>query len=139
MQVQELHSLVAQDMGLHSRAEDPSPDQTHRSAEGGTPRACLAEVEAAAGAQGGLVVLEAGDCSGPWRLEASVHQEGEDLSGRGMAGMEGAAVGVASDEGTGQRRGRLEEDQEVGRTLVERKEVVLWGGRSLGQGEGGLG
>lgn len=123
--MQELRSSVAQDMGLHSRAEDLSPAQTHHSAEGGTPLACPAEVEAAAGAQGGRVVLEAGGCSGPWRLEASVHQEGAALSGRGMAGMEEAAVGGASGEGTGQRKGRLEEDQGVGRTQVERKEVVL--------------
>lgn len=137
--MRELHSLVAQGTGLHSRVEDLSPAQMHHSAEEGILPACLAEVEAAAGAQGGLVVLEAGDCSGPWRLEASVHQEGADLSGREMAGMEGAAVGVASGEGTGQRRGRLEEDQEEGKTLVERKEVALLVGRSLGQREEGLG
>lgn len=69
-----------------------------------------------------------------------MHQEGADLSGREMAGMEEAAVGVASGEGTGQRRGRLEEDREEGRTPVEKKEEeVLSVGRSLGPGEEGLG
>lgn len=130
--VQGLHSLVAQDTGLHSQAEDLSPAQTHRSAEEEILLACPAEVEPAAGVQGDQVVLEAGGCSEPWRLEASEHREEEvDLSGKGMAGMEEAAVGVASGLGRGQRKVKLEEDQEQGKTLVERMEVVLWVGRSL--------
>lgn len=46
-------------------------------------------MDAAAAAQEGLVgpvVLEAGDCSGPWKWEASESREEGDLSGRGMAG-----------------------------------------------------
>lgn len=46
-------------------------------------------MDAAAGAQEGLVgpvVLEAGDCSGPLKWEASESREEGDLSGRGMAG-----------------------------------------------------
>lgn len=128
MLVQGLHSLVARDKGLHILAEGLSPAQTHHSAEEGIPPACQAEVEAAAGAQGGLVgpvVLEAGGCSGPWKWEASEHWEEEDLSGRGMVGMEGAAVGVAWGLGTGQMGVRLEEDQEEEKTQVERKEGVL--------------
>lgn len=47
------------------------------------------------------------------------------LSGRGMAGMEGVAVGVAWGLGRGQRALRLEEDQVEGKTQVERMEGVL--------------
>lgn len=86
------------------------------------------EVAAAAGAQGGLVgpvVLEADGCSGPWKWEASEQWEEGDLSGRGVAGMEGAAVGVAWGLGTGQREVWLEEDHEEEMTQVERKEGVL--------------
>lgn len=98
-------------------------------------------MEAAAGAQEDLVgpvVLEAGGCSGPWKWEASENWEEEDLSGRGMAGMEEADVGVAWGLGTGQRELRLEEDQEEEKTQIERKEGVLLAGRSPGQGEAGL-
>lgn len=49
--------------------------------------------------------------------------------------MEGAAAGVASGQGTGQRKARSEEDQEEGKTLAEKMEVALWVGRSLGLGE----
>lgn len=56
--VQELRSLVARDMGLHSQAEDLSPARMHHFAEGGIHLACPAEVEAAARAQEGQVVLE---------------------------------------------------------------------------------
>lgn len=96
--MQGLHSLVAQDKGLHIQAEGLVLVQKHlkrynntsmmekttehyvastqswtpyRSAEGGI-LACQAEVEAAAGAQWGLVgLVEAGGCSGPWKWEAS--------------------------------------------------------------------
>lgn len=125
--VQGLRSLVARDKGLHIQAEGLSPAQTHRFAEEGILPACRAE-EAAAGDQGGLagpVVLEAGGCSGPWKWEASEHWEEGDLSGRGMAGMEGAAVGVAWGLGTGWREVRLEEDQEEEKIQVERKEGAL--------------
>lgn len=71
------------------------------------------------------MVLEAGGCSGPWKWEASEHWEEGDLSGRGMAGMEGAAVGVAWGLGTGWREVRLEEDQEEEKIQVERKEGAL--------------
>lgn len=97
-------------------------------------------MDAAAGAQEGLVgpvVLEAGDCSGPWKWEASESWEEGDLSGRGMAGVEGAAAGVAWGLGTAQREVRLEEDQEEEMTPAERKVGVLWVGRRLGQGEVG--
>lgn len=123
-----LHSLVVRDKGLHIQAEGLSPAQMHHSAEEGMLPACRAELEAAAGAQGGLVgpvVLEAGGCSGPWKWEASERWEEGDLSGRGMAGMEGAAVGVAWGLGTGQRQVRLEEDQEEEKIQVERKEEAL--------------
>lgn len=66
--VQGLHSLVARDKGLHSQAEGLSLAQTHHSAEEGILSACQAVMEAAAGAQEGLVgpeVLEAGGCSEP--------------------------------------------------------------------------
>lgn len=43
----------------------------------------------------GPVVLEACGCSGPWMWEASELWEEVDQSGRGMAGMEGTAFGVA--------------------------------------------
>lgn len=85
-------------------------------------------MEAAAGAQEDLVgpvVLEAGGCSEPWMWEASELWEEVDLSGRGMAGMEGAAVGVAWGLGTDQRELRLEEDQEEERIRAERMEGVL--------------
>lgn len=126
--MQGLHSLVAQDKGLHIQAEGLSPAQTHHSAEEGILPACWAEVEAAAGAHGGLVgpvVLEAGGCSGPWRWEASEQWAEGGLSGRGMAGMKGAAVGEAWGLGTGQREQMLEEDQEEEMTQAERKEGVL--------------
>lgn len=84
----------------------------------------------------GPVVLEAGGCSGPWRWEASEIWEEGGLSGRGMAGMAGAAVGVARGLGTGQRASRLE-DQEEEKTQAERKEGVLSVGMSPGQGETG--
>lgn len=90
--------MVARDKGLHSQAEGLSPAQMHHSAEEGILPACQAEMEAAAWAQEALVgpvVLEAGGCSGPWKWEAFELWEVADLSGRGMAVMEGAAVGVA--------------------------------------------
>lgn len=43
----------------------------------------------------GPVVLEACGCSEPWMWEASELWEEGVLSGRGMAGIEGAAVAVA--------------------------------------------
>lgn len=121
--------MVARDTGLHSQAEGLSPGRTHHSAEEGILPACQAEMEAAAWAQEGLVgpvVLEAGGCSAPWRWEASEIWEEGGLSGRGMAGMEGAAVVVAWGLGTGQRPLRLEEeDQEEEKTRAERKEGAL--------------
>lgn len=79
------------------------------------------------GGQVGPVVLEGGGCSGPWKWEASEHWEEGDLSGKGVAGMEGAAVGVACGLGIGQREVKLEglEDQEEEKSQAERKEVVL--------------
>lgn len=134
--------MVAQDRDLHSPAEGLSPAQTHHSAEEGILPACLAVTVAAAGAQGGpgglvvlevLAVLEACGCSEPWKLEASEKHLGEgDLSGRGMAGREGAAAGVAWGRGMGQKEERMEEDQVVEKSQVERMEVLLLAGRSLG-------
>lgn len=126
--MQGLHSLVAQDMGLHIQAEGLSPAQTHHSAEEGILPACRAEVEAAAGARAGLVgpvVLEAGGCSGPWRWGASEQWEEGGLGGRGMAGMRGAAAGEAWGLGTGQTEEMLEEDQEEEKTQAERKDGAL--------------
>lgn len=100
----------------------------HRSAEEGILPVCRAEMEAAAWAQEGPVgpvVREAGGCSGPWRWEASELWEEVDPSGTEMAGMEGAAVGVAWGLGTGQRAWRLEKDQEAEKTQAERKEGRL--------------
>lgn len=97
-------------------------------------------MEAAAGAQRGLVdpvVLEAGGCSGPWKWEASENWEEGDLSDKGVAGMEGAAVGVAWGLSTGQRELRVEEDHEEEKTQVERMEGGPEVGRSPGQGEAG--
>lgn len=128
MLVQGLHSLVARDKGLHIQAEGLSPAQTHRSAEEGILPAYRAEVEAAAGAQGGLVgpvVLEEGGCSGPWKWEASEQWEEGDLSGRGMAETEGAAAEVAWGPGTDRRTLKMEEDQEEEKIQVERKEGAL--------------
>lgn len=70
-------------------------------------------------------------------MGASELQEEVDLSGRAMVGMEGAAAGVASGQGTGQRKARTEEDQEEGKTPAEKMEVALWVGRSPGLGEAG--
>lgn len=140
MLVQGPHSLVEPDTGLHIQAEGLSPGQMHRSAEVGILPVCQAEVEAAAGAQGGLVgpaVLEAGGCSGPLKWEASEQWEVGDLSDKGMAGMEEVAAEVAWGLGMGQRQVRLEEDQEVEKTLAEKKEAAPWVGRSPGQVEVG--
>lgn len=76
MQVEQelvLHSLVAQGKGLNTQAEGLLPAQKHHSAEEGNLSASQAEMEAAVVAQEGLVgpvVLEAGDCSEPWKWEA---------------------------------------------------------------------
>lgn len=51
--------------------------------------------------------------------------------------MEGAAVVVAWDLGTGKRELRWEEDQEEEKSQAERKEGVLEVGKSLGWGEAG--
>lgn len=138
--VQELRSWVARDKGLHSQAAGLSAVRMHHSVEEGILPACQAEREAAAWAQEGMlgpVVLEAGGCSGPWMWEASELWEEVDRRGRGVAGMEGAAVGVAWGLGTGQRELRLEEDQEEEMNQAERKEGVLEMERSPGQGEVG--
>lgn len=60
------------------------------------------------------------------------------LGGTGMAGMWGAAVGVASGWGTGQRQLKWEEDQEEEeKSLAERKKGVAEAGRSFGRVEVG--
>lgn len=126
--MQGLHSLVAQDKGLHSQAEGLLSAQTHHFAEGDILLAFQGEMEAAAGAQEaqvGPVVLEAGGCFGPWKWEASELWEEGDLSDRGMAGIEGAAAGVAWGLKNGQRELRLEEDQEEEKAQAEKKEGVL--------------
>lgn len=85
----------------------------------------------------GPVVLEADDCSGPWMWEASELWEEVAQSGRGMAGMVGAAFGVAWGLGIDQWDLKLEEDQEEEMTQAETKEGVLEVGRSPGQQEVG--
>lgn len=98
-------------------------------------------MEAGAGFQGGLVApvaLEAGGCSGPWKWEAPEKWEEGDLSGKEMAGVEGAAAaGVAWGQGTGQRAVRLEEDQAEEKTQAERMVEAPEVGRSHGWGEAG--
>lgn len=83
------------------------------------------------------MVLEAGGCFEPLKWEASELWVEGALSGRGMVGMEEAAVGVACGSGTGQMQLRWEEDQEEEKIQAERKEGALEVGRSLGQVEVG--